>query len=31
MRAYKVIFLTDVDGWLRDPADPSSRISQAAR
>jgi acetylglutamate kinase len=29
MRAYKVIFLTDVDGWLRDPADPSSRISQA--
>jgi len=29
MRAHKVIFLTDVDGWLRDPADPSSRISQA--
>jgi acetylglutamate kinase len=29
MRAHKVIFLTDVDGWLRDPADPGSRISQA--
>ena len=29
MRAHKVIFLTDVDGWLRDPDDPSSRISQA--
>jgi acetylglutamate kinase len=29
MRAHKVIFLTDVDGWLRDAADPSSRISQA--
>lgn len=24
--AYKVIFLTDVPGWLRDPADPESRI-----
>jgi acetylglutamate kinase len=27
--AYKVIFLTDVPGWLADPADPSSLISQA--
>jgi acetylglutamate kinase len=29
MRAQKVLFLTDVDGWLRDPADEGSRISQA--
>ena len=29
MRAQKAIFLTDVDGWLRDPDDPGSRISQA--
>jgi acetylglutamate kinase len=27
--AYKVMFLTDVAGWLRDPDDPSSVISQA--
>jgi acetylglutamate kinase len=27
--AYKVIFLTDVAGWLRDPTDPDSRITQA--
>jgi acetylglutamate kinase len=27
--AYKIIFLTDVAGWLRDPADPASRITQA--
>lgn len=27
--AYKVIFLTDVAGWLRDPADPVSVISEA--
>jgi len=27
--AYKVIFLTDVDGWLRDPEDPGSVISEA--
>ncbi|HYM46036.1 MAG TPA: acetylglutamate kinase [Solirubrobacteraceae bacterium] len=27
--AYKVIFLTDVPGWLRDPADPNSLIGQA--
>ena len=29
MPAHKAIFLTDVDGWLRDPEDPDSRISQA--
>jgi acetylglutamate kinase len=29
MRAHKAIFLTDVDGWLREPDDPGSRISQA--
>jgi acetylglutamate kinase len=29
MPAHKAIFLTDVDGWLRDPDDPESRISQA--
>jgi acetylglutamate kinase len=28
--AYKVIFLTDVPGWLRDPGDGDSRIAQAA-
>jgi acetylglutamate kinase len=27
--AYKVMFLTDVAGWLRDPADPESVISEA--
>jgi acetylglutamate kinase len=27
--AYKVIFLTDVAGWLRDPADPASVVSEA--
>ena len=27
--AHKVVFLTDVAGWLADPADPSSLISQA--
>jgi acetylglutamate kinase len=27
--AYKLIFLTDVPGWLRDPADPASVISEA--
>jgi acetylglutamate kinase len=26
--AYKVIFLTDVEGWLRDPADHASVISE---
>ena len=28
--AYKIIFLTDVAGWLRDPADGGSQITQAA-
>ena len=28
MGAQKVIFLTDVEGWLADPADPSSRVSE---
>ena len=27
--AYKVMFLTDVAGWLRDPSDPESVISEA--
>jgi acetylglutamate kinase len=30
LRAFKVIFLTDVEGWLADPADPASRISEAS-
>ena len=29
MQAYKVMFLTDVVGWLRDPDDPSSVVSEA--
>jgi len=28
--AYKVIFLTDVPGWLADPSDPASLIGQAS-
>jgi acetylglutamate kinase len=28
--AYKVMFLTDVPGWLRDPQDPASVISECA-
>jgi acetylglutamate kinase len=28
--AYKVIFLTDVPGWLRDPSDPDSLIGRAS-
>jgi acetylglutamate kinase len=28
MRAYKIMFLTDVAGWLRDPEDPTSVISE---
>ena len=28
--AYKIMFLTDVAGWLRDPADPASVVSQAS-
>jgi acetylglutamate kinase len=27
--AFKVIFLTDVEGWRADPDDPASRISEA--
>ncbi len=29
MGAYKVMFLTDVEGWRRDPSDPDSVIAQA--
>jgi acetylglutamate kinase len=29
MGAYKVVFLTDVPGWLADPADPDTRIARA--
>jgi acetylglutamate kinase len=29
LRASKVIFLTDVEGWRADPDDPGSRISEA--
>jgi acetylglutamate kinase len=29
LRAYKVIFLTDVEGWLADPADGRSVVSEA--
>jgi acetylglutamate kinase len=29
MRAYKVVFLTDVEGWLADADDPKSLISRA--
>jgi acetylglutamate kinase len=28
--AHKVIFLTDVPGWLRDPEDPESLVSEAS-
>jgi acetylglutamate kinase len=28
LEAYKIMFLTDVPGWLRDPGDPSSVISE---
>jgi acetylglutamate kinase len=28
--AYKIMFLTDVAGWMRDPADPQSIVSQAS-
>ena len=27
--AYKVLFLTDVEGWLRDPSDEASLVSEA--
>jgi acetylglutamate kinase len=30
LRAHKLIFLTDVAGWLRDPADPASIVSEAS-
>ncbi len=29
LRAYKLMFLTDVPGWLRDPGDPDSVVSEA--
>jgi acetylglutamate kinase len=29
LEAYKVMFLTDVPGWLRDPNDPVSLVSEA--
>jgi acetylglutamate kinase len=29
MGAYKLMFLTDVEGWLADPADPASVVSEA--
>jgi acetylglutamate kinase len=29
LRAYKLMFLTDVPGWLRDPGDPASVVSEA--
>jgi acetylglutamate kinase len=28
LSAHKVIFLTDVEGWLEDPADPDSLVSE---
>jgi acetylglutamate kinase len=30
LSAYKIMFLTDVPGWLRDPDDPGSVVSEAA-
>src|SRR5919109_2858567 len=30
LRAHKLIFLTDVEGWLADPGDADSRISRAS-
>jgi acetylglutamate kinase len=30
LEAHKVMFLTDVAGWLRDPADPDSVVSEAS-
>jgi acetylglutamate kinase len=29
LKAYKLMFLTDVPGWLRDPGDPDSVVSEA--
>jgi acetylglutamate kinase len=28
--AYKIMFLTDVVGWMRDPSDPASLVSEAS-
>jgi acetylglutamate kinase len=30
LRAYKIMFLTDVAGWMRDRDDPSSLVSEAS-
>ena len=30
MGAYKLMFLTDVEGWLREPNDPASVVSEAS-
>jgi acetylglutamate kinase len=30
LSAYKIMFLTDVAGWLRDPADPASLVSETS-
>ncbi|MEA2422676.1 MAG: acetylglutamate kinase, partial [Thermoleophilaceae bacterium] len=30
MRAYKAVFLTDVEGWRETPDDPATKISQAS-
>jgi acetylglutamate kinase len=30
LRAYKVIFLTDIKGWLRDAGDPDSLVGEAS-
>ena len=27
--AYKIMFLTDVEGWMRDPGDPATLVSEA--
>src|SRR5436305_11749324 len=29
LAAYKIMFLTDVAGWMRDPADPSTLVSES--
>jgi acetylglutamate kinase len=29
LKAYKLMFLTDVPGWMRDPSDPDSVVSEA--
>ncbi len=30
LAAFKIMFLTDVAGWMRDPADPASLVSEAS-